>query len=371
MQIFDEESTYTYQSSATRIIYQLQRFVFNKVGVDADAEAQELRRKFTDQKRIFIYIDDIDRGWSASPEDISNISALINAARDLSNEERNLKFRIGLRTDAYFLYRTSDESTDKIEGSVVRLSWTNHDILVVMAMRVARFFNRSVDMGRLEQLPQIEIAKELHSIIEPRFATGRGHWDNAPIHKVLLSLTRKRPRDLIKLLSGAAKRAFENDRNVISSSDLESTFANYSNERINDICLEFRSELPNIEKLLYNMKPTTARQKERKKNFLYTNDELLKKLKNITQNHNIKFQNGQLATPKALAEFMYKIDFILARDDSVAGKPKWIYFDQNTMLQKQFVDFGFHWEVHPAYRWALNPKGIQQIIDEIDVPRDV
>ncbi len=72
----------------------------------------EIRKAFQKNQVIRVYIDDLDRGWSASKDDINNISALINAARDLTNDDGRVQIRIGLRSDAYFLYRTSDESTD-------------------------------------------------------------------------------------------------------------------------------------------------------------------------------------------------------------------------------------------------------------------
>lgn len=50
---------------------------------------------------VTIYIDDIDRGWSAAPDDIKNISALLNAMRDIAGENQNIRFRIGLRSDVY------------------------------------------------------------------------------------------------------------------------------------------------------------------------------------------------------------------------------------------------------------------------------
>jgi hypothetical protein len=64
-----------------------------------------------------------------------------------------------------------------------------------------------------------DIAANLHPIIEPRFK-GIGKWQNAPIERVLLSLTRRRPRDLIKLFYGGAKEAFRHDHNKITTEDL-------------------------------------------------------------------------------------------------------------------------------------------------------
>lgn len=84
---------------------------------------------FIKSGKIFIYLDDLDRGWQGNTKDITKLSALLNAVRDIASENKGVSFRISLRSDVYYLVRTSDESTDKIEGSVIWYSWTNHEIL--------------------------------------------------------------------------------------------------------------------------------------------------------------------------------------------------------------------------------------------------
>jgi hypothetical protein len=41
------------------------------------------------------------------------------------------------------------------------------------------------------------------------------------------------------------------------------------------------------------------------------------------------------------------------------------YFDRSRFLASDFADFGFDWEIHPAYRWALQPQSIQDVIDSL------
>jgi hypothetical protein len=271
---------------------------------------------------------------------------------------------------------------------VIHLKWNRHDILTVMALRIANYLKSNIDPKSLENLPQSQVAKELHPVIEGRYRVGKGAWLDKPIHIILLSLNRNRPRDLIKLLTLAAQNAFQNSRSLISSTDLAAVFENYSAGRIRDLVLEFRSELPEIENLLLNMGPTTKEMKiaddtyhsakreglpERELElikakssvWIFTNDQLINKIKNIRQSHNFSFKNGQIANDRAIAEFLYKIDFIIARDEHPDGRPRWTSFDQNQMLKSQLKDFGYKWEVHPAYRWALQPKSASQIIDTI------
>ena len=148
--------------------------------------------KYASTQKVFIYIDDLDRGWEGKPIDIRRISALLNALRDMSSDYPGLYCRVALRTDVYFLVRTSDESTDKIDGSVIWYSWTNHEIFKILVKRVALFLGKTLNKSQLSGMHQFQMAKILDDVMESRFA-GKGHWENAPMYQVLLSLVRNRP----------------------------------------------------------------------------------------------------------------------------------------------------------------------------------
>ena len=62
---------------------------------------------------------------------------------------QNLKFRIALRSDVYYAVRTSDETTDKIDGSVIWQSWSNHEILVMLIKRIETYFGREINQDFL------------------------------------------------------------------------------------------------------------------------------------------------------------------------------------------------------------------------------
>ena len=325
---------------------------------------REILSNFLKDNKISIYLDDLDRGWRGRPQDIQRISALLNAIRDLASENRGIYFRVGLRSDVYYLSRTSDESTDKTESSVIWYSWTNHEILVLLVKRITSFFDEDIDEKELLKRHQSHLMEYLSKVIDDKF-TGKGHWENAPMYRVLMSLIRKRPRDLVKLLTLAARDANMNDSEIISTANLESIFENYSQGRLQDTINEYRSELPDIERLILGMKPTT---KERKtsEGYVYPTDKLLKKIRNIEEQGKFKWANGNIAIDKELAAFLYKINFITARKKENSGINR-KYFEENKYLSNKFVDFGYEWEIHPAYRWALQPDDPATIFRELEL----
>lgn len=336
--------------------------------VDLEPAQRLLIRNFLQKKVINVYIDDLDRGWEGKRDDIRRISALLNAVRDLSSENEGIRFRIALRSDVYFLYRTSDESTDKIEGSVIWYSWINHDILLLLVKRIETFFGRKFDEATASKWPQPYVASFLESVMEPRFF-GAGHWENIPTYRMLMSLIRKRPRDLIKLCTLAARCAFQEKATLIGTPHFTAVFEEYSQGRIQDAINEYRSELPAIERLVMNMKPT-RREKTTQETYTFTTDELVRKIRSIRQTGDFRFANDKIADEKALAQFLFKINFLTARRTTSSGVIKRKYFEENRYLSSQFADFGYAWEVHPAYRWALQPDSVRDILRQLDLAED-
>ena len=318
---------------------------------------------FISNNRVNIYIDDIDRGWSARPQDIVNLSALINALKDISGSDSSIQCRIAIRTDVYFLVRTSDESTDKIEQDIVRLFWTNDEILRLMAFRIATFLQLPFDRTSIGKMKQSEISRNiLAHVMDPKFH-GRGKWENERVHRVIMSLCRSRPRDLVKLLHGAARKTAERSGNLISTQDFIDSFEAYSDERLQDLFNEFRSEMPNIDKFILQFRPTKI-QRTAKENYHYANDQIIVKIKQAKSSVPVLFASGRIASDKAILTFLYKIDFLIARFDK-DGQAIWKYFDQGRFLAHEAIDFGNSWEIHPAYRWALQPNDIQGVIDTV------
>lgn len=315
-----------------------------------------LYEKFIENPIINIYIDDLDRGWNGNKSDINKISAILNAVRDIINDEesKRLQFKISLRSDVYFLYRTSDESTDKTQSSVIWYKWTQHEILGLLVKRVRTFFNKDVDENLLKTAHQADLAKNLTEIIEPIFS-GQGKWENKEMYKVLLSVIRKRPRDLVKLLTLAARNANNRKSKIITTQDLKAIFDEYSLDRIQDTINEYKSELPHIDRLIFGLKPDRKAVRA-SDSFYYNTPSLLLKINKIIERGEFKFSSGKIAYAKDLAAFLYKINFITATKTLSDGFIERKDFEENRYLVPKFEDFGYDWEVHMAFRWGLQPS---------------
>jgi len=235
---------------------------------------------------------------------------------------------------------------------------------VLLVKRIESYFGRDVDEKELLAKHQSQLMKYLLPVIEEKF-TGKGHWSDAPMYRVLMSLVRKRPRDLVKLLTLAGRHAHANGLQQITTNNLESIFEEYSQGRLQDTINEYRSELPEIEKLILGMRPSKI-QRKASQGYVYSTDQLLRKLKAIEEQGKYRWANGSVVDTKELAAFLYKINFITARKQVVSGIDR-KYFEENRYLSNKFIEFGYDWEVHPAYRWALQPEDPMQIFNELEL----
>jgi len=168
---------------------------------------------------------------------------------------------------------------------------------------------------------------------------------------------------MVKLCTLAARQAHASNHDLITTEDFRAIFEDYSQGRIQDAINEHRSELPEIERLIMGMKPS-KRTYSASDSYIFKTERLLEKLKNLSSQGSFKFATGKDASPRELATFLYKIDFLIARKDT-PNEINRRYFEQSRYLSSAFADFGYDWEVHPAYRWALQPDNIEKLYEDI------
>ena len=319
-------------------------------------------------KEVVFYVDDLDKGWDGRYEGLHFVNSVLNACYDISKREHNIKFRLAIRWDLWDAISRINQDIDKIRQNATFLRWTNHDIYIVLAMRVARFFGVEFPYRLYlgEDRPQEDIARIFDPILERAFR-GLGKWDNTPTRRVLLSMTRNRPRDLISLLTLAAEEAHKKQRIQITSEDLQAIFPQYSDERLNDLALEYGTRLAGMNKLLMSFKPTTAKGKASDK-FRFTNDIMTIHLKSVLREHGSSIRFSYEKGPpdfRRILDFLYRIDFLQAWYKAPDGTIERVNFQDRQLAVSGLADFGYSWEVLPAYRWAIQPTRINDVIDSL------
>ncbi len=316
-------------------------------------------------KTISFYIDDLDRAWDGSERGIHFINSLLTSCFDISKSDKRIRFNIAIRWDLWDEISRINPDIDKMRENAIFLRWSIHDIYVVIAKRVSRYFNITFKYGDYlgnERL-QEEIARIFDPIMESRFF-GYGKWDNTSMRHVLLSMIRARPRDLITLLTLAAEEAYRKNRNKINSTDFQNIFPRYSEDRLNDLIVEFGTRLSGLESILLSFKPSKATGRA-SESFRFTNDKLITHVKEAIRLNRSKIGfSNESGVPdfRRIIDFLYRIDFLQAWYRQSDGLIERVNFQDRQLVVSDSTDFGYSWEVLPAYRWAIQPTNISDVI---------
>jgi len=327
-------------------------------GFKLTAARAEAARAFMTNRELVIYVDDLDRGWTGTAADATRYGAMFEAIRDLQRANPTLRARIGLRTDLYTLIRANDSSSDKWQSAVTHHAWTNHETFVLLVKRVVTYFGGEQDYDELLRRPQQSAAHLLNPILAPRFK-GKGLWHNKAMYNVVMSFARRRPRDLVVLLNLAGKRAQHRQHAVIETNDLEESFPRFSEGRLQDAVNEFRLEAPALDRFLLAMRPSKT-ERTTAQNYLLSTDKMLKRITQALDQAPLRFADGRTPSPMSVLAFLYRIDFLQARKTAGDGVDR-KYFDQNYLLTPDKIDVGYDWEIHLAFRWALQPDDQRDI----------
>ena len=135
----------------------------------------------------------------------------------------------------------------------------------MLVKRIITYFNGEITDEGLFKMTDDEVGEILGLVFEEYFH-GTGTWSKIRMDKMFLKITRKRPRDLIKLCHLAARNAYKNRLRKIRSEEFAQIFSEYSQDRLQDTIQEYISELPEIDRLLKNMKPTDREKKDKMEN---------------------------------------------------------------------------------------------------------
>ena len=357
------ESGYSTRDFISQTVKILKPIYENYIKINEDYESRgehHILNRVIENKSIRLFLDDFDLDWKGNETDVTRIKSLLLSLSDMTTDMEGISVRIALRTDVYEMIR-NEEFSDKFESAIITCKWNNQEIMCALAKRICAYFDVEFDEKIIndDDTAQYSIVKYLDYVFVPKFDDSTKIWRNAPTDRVMFSLIRRKPRDLVKLCHNVAEEAYKRKLSKIDTSCFISVLESYSQERFKDLVNEYSKQLPMLENLLMRMAPTKKEFKSKEnERYVYTTGDLINKIKNIQQNMKIKIYQGEsdnlcIADFHQIAHFLYKIGFITGRkrcDKKIIRT----YYDENPYLLKSNIgDRGFSWEIHPAYRGAL------------------
>lgn len=309
----------------------------NVPGISEDAVARLLSR-FAENKVLTIFIDDLDRGWKPSGPDSIRLRALISAVREIVRECSGVCFRLSLREDVWQYLELHDEQIDKFRQYTYFLKWDDVALRKILGKRIWNFGNQKIDNYRVSQ------NDELGNIYELFERTYKWNDEVKQMHEVLTNLSRKRPRDLIQLVKGAASRAKSERHDKIGETDVRGEFtSSYSKLRTQDLIKEFRNECDQLESLI-------AVFGGKRYSWVIPYKEVLSLIRSVNGRIPVEIF-GRRASDNDCHNFLYRCGFLSAREILSPQQYRHIHYETSPSLVESKVGVEqFDWEIHAAFR---------------------
>jgi hypothetical protein len=362
------DTGYTSRNFISRISEIFKPLYEKYIALGADATSGSERgvlERIMRKRSVRIFLDDFDLDWKGNTSDVLKLKSLLLSLSDMCCDIEGLSVRIALRTDVYEMIR-DEEFSDKFESSLIRCRWNNNEIIKALCKRICAYFDIKFDDSEatLQGMQPFDYNRYLNYVFEPRFGANTRCWRNAPVYRVIFSLIRRKPRDMVKLCHGVAEQAYLSKLNKINDQCFLEILENYSQERLKDLVNEYKNQVSLLRSLLIRMAPTKEEIRSKSsERYVYTTSQLHNKIKNILTNIPVKIyqpESEQMVSVDFhdVSHFLYKIGFITGRKRKPSGKLSRVYYDESPyLLLSNIGDGGFAWEIHPAYRGAL-AKGI-------------
>lgn len=322
----------------------------------ANAEAL-LKRWLANGSPVWLILDDIDQNYQNTPKQKLKVASCFIAVRQIFSQVPEVRARLCVRPNVWASIKPDFEALSHVEQYMVDLSWDDdHAFEEILARRIEGFLRRSDQWAEVVKTLSTSLAHRNSQLVELLFESpvpwgGRARM--RPIHVVLHTLSRHRPRWLVELCKLAAVEADRQRRTQITLEDIVKQLDEFGRRRIGDTVAEFRSQCPQIENLIIAF----ADQPER-----FSTDQLLQALRDrVLQGVHPKIE-GVIGSPGAreVAHFLFQIGFLSARRDEPDGSYVHLSYAArpNLLRATTNLDEGVSWEIHPVFRQTLRLKDV-------------
>lgn len=303
-------------------------------------------------RRIVLIVDDLDATFQNSEAEKISLSTFFSACRYLTQDLKDINFRVTLRTDVWPIIRRFDESLDKLEQYVHQIKWDASDFRNILFRRIENqlLLNNVVIKKFNDQLED-----EFQEFVISQVFDNKSNWGEYGqyTYKVLYTLSYKRPRWAIQLCKLTQALAIREHSEKISKSHIDTIWGEYGLKRISDLVSEHKHQCSVVNELINAF---------RNCNRQMTREELIEIInKKIVTHISVVIDGNSAKSAVEIAHFLFRIGFIVARSESEEEYEHYAFDDMPDLLSSRTCDdFKMKWEIHPCYREALDIKKINK-----------
>jgi hypothetical protein len=314
----------------------------------ASNEIELLKRIGIEQ--VWLFVDDLDATFQNTQEEKRSLSTFFSACRYLIKDVKGICIRATLRADVWSFIRREDEAMDKMEQYVHPIRWERNEFRSLLYRRISSYMEEH-KIQPDEPLTKYRIDEVEEYYIRRLFAP-RMFWGNEQkqTYGIIYTLAYKRPRWAVQLCKLAQSAALAAGHTHIEKQHIDSVWGEYGIKRIHDLTVEHKHQCAEIEELIYAFK-NAPRRLEKNTLCEWIN-------RHILQHMQTTIEGVPIRTSLEIAQFLFRIGFIVARYQSEEEEEGYEHFDFDKMPSllntRTSTEKGVLWEIHPCFREALN-----------------
>jgi hypothetical protein len=184
-------------------------------------------------KRVYVFVDELDRGWDASDDARSFVAGLFQACVSVNDLSPNLNVYMSLRQELYDSIPELYEDAQKYRDLLEVIEWDEKSILKLITNRI-RY-----------SVPDVNDVDD-PAAWRTVFAETLKYRQNKSFN-YLVDRTLYRPREIIQFCTQVAELAQERDETVpFDYSVISEAEVSYSEDRAKDIAAEYRFQYPGL-----------------------------------------------------------------------------------------------------------------------------
>jgi hypothetical protein len=182
--------------------------------------------------KVFVLVDEIDRGWNASEDANAFVGGIIQASLELNELSRNLRVLVAIRRELCenipLLYQDMEKYRDVIED----LMWDKPSLYRLITKRI-RF--------TVPGLREFDDDRCWNCVFVADLEEGKSNSFEYIIDRTLC-----RPREVISFCSKALEVTREKKSWPIGEADIKEAEHSYSSDRVDDVAAEYRYRYPGL-----------------------------------------------------------------------------------------------------------------------------
>jgi hypothetical protein len=195
------------------------------------------------QRRVYLLVDELDRGWDASEDAVAFVAGLFQAAMAINARTPNIHILISLRRELYENIPALYEDAQKVRDVMEIIEWDEPALLELVAKRIAHSLPVTANQTASERWNAV-------------FVETLGYRQNKSFN-YMVDRTLYRPRELIQFCLTVRNSAISRkDRLPLDYSTISEAEHTYSEERTKDIAAEYRFQYPGLSSVFETFRGT-------------------------------------------------------------------------------------------------------------------